>query len=140
MATTTYSVTGLEKTFSKKSKAVEAAEANRGDAPVEVTTGTGTVVHTVPPFKSIKMSPRYTRVAELPEGVEVPDGLRVAYVRARKNVALLHDPNAESDEHYVFFDYVKGEMLEDRFRTTREAGQAFKALPAPPKLLPAPTA
>ncbi len=150
MATTTYTVSTVSTegelvavaTKSKKATAIELARATRDETKlaVVVKTGAGNEVLALAAPKKIKMSPRFTRVVELPEGVVVPDGLRVAYVRARKNVALLHDPSAEDGEQYAFFDYAKGVMRSERFATTRDAGQGFKSIPVPEKVLPAPVA
>lgn len=126
-------------THAKKAAAVEAATNARDEhkLAVRVETTNGKVVFEQAAPKKIKMSPQFTRTVTLPEGVEVPEGRRVAYVRARKGVALLHNPEAEKTEQYSFFDYIKGVELEDRFETTREAGQAFKLLPALKKAEPA---
>ena len=127
MATTRYAVTGSEKTFSKKAQAVEAATEIRNDEKiaVEVTTvPAGTVVFALAAPRKIKMSKPYTRTVELPEGVEVPEGFRVAYHRPRRKVAVLHDVH----EGYRLLNTATSELSEDVFGTTREAGQAMLSI------------
>jgi hypothetical protein len=134
MATTTYTVfvndVALEGTKSKKATAVDLARAERKaqGADVRVETNAGTVVFEAKAPKKIKMSPRYTRVVELPEDAKLPEGARVAYIRARKNLAILHD--AETGE-YAVHDFVKGETLASELETTREAGAFCKTVPVP---------
>ncbi len=126
MATTTYKVFAGEElvaTKSKKATAVELARAERKsrNAGVRVETGTGTVVFEAAAPKKIKMTPKYQRVVDLPEGVEAPDGMRVAYVRPRRNGAILHDGDT-----YRIMALDSGDLLEDEFETTREAGARLK--------------
>jgi hypothetical protein len=121
---------------SKKATAADVARAHRKDTgeAVEVRTGTGNVVFSQAAKKAIKMSPRYTRVVELPEGVAAPDGLRVAYVRPRRGFAVLHDADAAEGEAYALLVLATGELLDDRFATTRDAGSRMKegvVLPVP---------
>ncbi len=74
----------------------------------------------LPAPKKIKMSKPYTRVVPLPEGFEVPrEGLRVAYRSARKNVATLHDAEAQE---YIVWSFATDEEL-GTFATTRDAGR-----------------
>jgi len=107
---------------SKKATAMDLARAERkstGEA-VQVVTDAGTVVFEQAAKKTVKMSPRYTRVVELPEDVIVPEGKRVAYFRPRVNLAVLHD--AESGD-YTLLDTAEGMELEETFETTRDAGR-----------------
>lgn len=127
MATTTYKIFANDElvgTKSKKQTATELAKAERKarNAGVRVETGTGTVVFEMAAPKKIKMTPKYQRVQDLPEGVTVPDGFRVAYVRPRRNGAILHNP----EEGYRIMALDSGELLEDEFETTREAGARLK--------------
>lgn len=133
MATTTYHVFAINAegtetelaTKSKKATAVEVAREHRkatGEG-VRVRTSTGTVVHEQFAKKSIKMSPKYTRTVELPEGFQVPEGMRPAYVRPRRNGVILHD--AESGE-YRIQKLDTGELLDETFEVTREAGARLK--------------
>lgn len=123
----------LEGTKSKKATAVDLARAERKaqNAAVKVETNTGTVVFEMPAPKKIKMSPQYTRTVDLPEGAKIPKGKRVAYTRARKNLALLHD---EKSGEYSVFDFVKSQTLVDGLETTRAAGAFCKTVPVPPKV------
>lgn len=120
---TTYTVSNIEGTFYKKSKAIEAAEANKGSEPIEVITNKGTIVHVVAPVKKIKMSAPYTRVVPVPaEVAETINGKRVAYKRTRVGFALLDASKGD----YTIFDLVRGvEVGEVEVSTTREAGRWF---------------
>lgn len=115
----------LEGTKSKRQTAVDLARAERKaqNAAVRVETDKGTVVFEMPAPKKIKMSPQYTRVVDLPEGVKVPEGKRVAYFRPRRNGAILHD--AETGE-YSILNVTTGEELDEVFETTRDAGARLK--------------
>lgn len=132
MATTTYTVftvdaEGVETAFghkAKKAAALELAQATRNEQnlAVKVVTQAGTVVAEIAAPKKIKMSPRYSRVVELPEGVVVPEGMRVAYFRPRVGLALLHNAEAPKDEAYAVLDVKIGALAPERFATTRQGG------------------
>ena len=126
MATTTYTVLtteGVLFTASKKAKAVAFADENRGDLEIIVATGTGTIVHTVPPIKRIKMSKPYTRVVAVPEGVEVPSDLRVCYRKSRKGLTVLHDMSKlGEDDAYTVRDDKTGKTLAT-FPSPRDCGR-----------------
>lgn len=127
MATTKYNVLAGGETLvtkTKKSDAVEFAQAHRNEhrVSVEVVTTAGKSVFHLEAPKKIKMSPRYSRVVELPKGVSTPKGKRVAYFRPRVGLAVLHDPKAET-EPYSILDTKIGAELPERFATTRAAGQ-----------------
>lgn len=133
MATTTYHVISGDTviaTASKKSKALDAAHAHRDAerAAVSVVTGAGNVVLDLAAPKRIKMSKPYTRVVALPEGVEVPDGARVCYVKARKGFAVLHFAEEGS---YAVLSTTSGELLAEGLPTTRAAGRFTTDTPAP---------
>jgi hypothetical protein len=137
--TTAYTVfvndEALEGTFSKKAKAVEAAEsAAKSDkrANVQVRTGAGNVVHDIKGAKKIRMSAPYTRVVNLPEGAKIPEGVRVAYTRNRKGLAIVHDFGME-DGPYQVVNFVTGEVLASELETTRDAGQFCKTVKVPAK-------
>lgn len=126
MANTTYTIIagGESKgTKSKKTQAVALATELRNElkVDVQVQTGAGTVVFELKAPKKIKMSKPYTRVVSLPEGVEVPDGFRVAYFRPRRKVAVLHDIH----EGYRLLSTATGELSEDVYETTRDCGKAM---------------
>lgn len=140
MATTTYNIFKLDAdgnkgdslgTKSKKANAVDFARDHRkatGEG-VLVETSAGNEVHKQLAKKAIKMSPRYTRVVALPEGIDAPEGMRVAYVRPRRNGAVLHDAEAGA---YRLLNLATGEISEDEFETTRDAGAALRVgLPVP---------
>jgi hypothetical protein len=128
MATTTYRIfkattegETLVATKSKKSVAVELATQIRRDEKVgtRVETSAGTVVFEAKARKPQKKTKPYTRVVALPEGVEVPEGKRVAYTRTRKNAAILHDAE---EQLYTVIRYSTGEQL-GTFDTTRQCGR-----------------
>ena|ERR1044072_4768780 len=127
MSTTTYTVfAGTDEVTkaSKKSKAVEAAQAYRDEhkVAVEVRTGAGTAVFSLDAPKKIKMSAPYTRVVQVPEEVvELIDGARVAYKRPRVGFALLDDGKGD----YRIWDLKRGETVEVEVETTRDAGRWF---------------
>lgn len=134
MASTKYTVfvndVELEGSFSKKDKGIAAAEAAaKADkrAHVELRTASGTTVHEIKGVKTIKMSPPYTRVVNLPEGVVIPEGVRVAYTRNRKNLAIVHDFGME-DGPYQVVRYTDGEVLASELETTRDAGAFCKTV------------
>lgn len=114
----------LAEGVTKRAKAVEVADANRGASAVEVVTAAGKVVHTVPAVRKINMSKPYTRVVTLPEGVEIPEGFRVCYSRPRRKVAVLHS----FEEGYRILNLKTGKLLKPVFETTRDAGKAMLAL------------
>lgn len=134
MATTVYHIIALDAegnettpldTKSKKATAVEVARAFRKESGegVVVKTDAGTEVFKQLAKKHIKMSPKYTRVVDLPEGFEIPEGMRPCYVRPRRNGVILHDP--ESGEYHIQ-KLDTGELLDETFPVTREAGARLK--------------
>lgn len=141
MASTRYVLTigteVQEQTFSKKTDAVAAAEAARSETrqSVSVATEAGTEVFSLKGVRPMKRTPQYTRLEDLPEGFEIPEGLRPAYTRRRKNLVIMHDPNAEEGAYSVH-NFVTGEVLTDGLDTTRDAGQFVKGVPAPAKAEP----
>lgn len=125
----------LEGTFSKKAKAVESAEsAAKADkrANVQVRTGAGNVVHDIKGAKRIRMSAPYTRVVDLPEGAKIPEGMRVAYTRNRKKLAIVHDFN-EPEGPYMVVNFETGAVLASELPTTRDSGAFCKTVKAPAK-------
>lgn len=130
MATTTYTVLDSEGVvvksgIAKKANAVALADETR-DATRKtstVATSAGTQVYVAKGVRPMKIVPAYSRVVALPEGVEVPEGMRVAYKKARHGVAILHDANAEKDEQYRIMNLASNDLLDDAFRTTRDAGR-----------------
>jgi hypothetical protein len=142
MASTTYTVfagdVAQEKTFSKKDKAIEAAETLRKElkVSVRVETGAGTEVFASKARKAQVKTVPYTRTVELPEGFIVPEGLRPAYTRARKNLVILHDPNGgeEGEGAYSVHNGATGETLISGLATTRDSGAFCKTVPLPEKV------
>lgn len=105
----------------KKQAAIDLALAIRAEqkTSVLVVTGAGTVVTHVKARKpQIKTKP-YTRVVSLPEGFVAPEGQRVAYLRGRKNAAIMHDAE---DMTYTVRRFTTGEVL-GVFETTRQCGR-----------------
>ena len=118
------------KPATKKAKAVEAAEAAaKADkrAHVEVRTAAGNVVHEIKGVKTIKMSPPYTRVVELPEGAKIPSEMRVAYTRNRKKLAITHHFTAPEGP-YAVVNFETGKVLAENLETTRDAGAFCKTV------------
>ena len=142
-STTKYSVlvngVASEATFTKKAKAVEAAEAARKAekrATVQVVTGAGSVVFELKGPKKIRMSKPYTREVELPEGFVIPEGLRPAYTRMRKGLVILHDPTGGEDGEgaYSVHDAKTNKTLASGLATTRDSGAFCKTVKAPAKV------
>lgn len=138
MASTKYTIKlageAQEKTFSKKAQAVEAADKLRASTRqgVTVETESGTVVHDLPGVRPMKRTPQYSRTVDLPEDAVVPEGLRVAYTRGRKNLAITHNPEASEDEGaYGVINFVTGEVLASGLPTTRDAGAFCKTVETP---------
>jgi hypothetical protein len=125
----------LVTTKSKKATAVDAARELRKEQSVAVAVRTeaGNEVFAMPAPKKIKMSPRYTRVVDLPENAIIPEGSRVAYIRARKNLAITHNPEAEAP--YSVVNFVTGEVLATDLETTRDSGAFCKTVPVPAREL-----
>jgi hypothetical protein len=123
------------KPVAKKAKAVELAEAAaKSDkrANVQVRTAAGNVVHDIKGRKTIKMSRPYTRVVNLPDDAVIPDGVRVAYTRNRKGLAIVHDFGME-DGPYQVVNFVTGAVLASELETTRDAGAFCKTVKVPAK-------
>lgn len=110
---------------SRKSKAVLTASKLRlkERADVEVVTNHGTVVWERLAPKHINQSPKYSRTVRLPAGVTPPRGLRVAYVRPRRNGAIVHDAVSGI---YRIMRLDTGEFLTEEFPTTTQAGERLK--------------
>jgi hypothetical protein len=129
MATTTYTVRANGEdiaTRSNKAKAVELATAHRNDnaVDVQVVTGAGKEVFSMKAPKRIRMSKPYTRVVDVPEGVTIPEGLRPAYHRPRRNALVLHD----FEEGYRILNTKTGKLVKGNFPTSRAVGQAMLSL------------
>lgn len=125
--------------ISKKAKAVELAQEQR-DATRQthtVETSAGNVVEEIKGVRPMKRTPQYSRTVELPEGFSMPEGLRAAYTRGRKNLVIAHDPNAGEDEGaYSVINYQTGVVLADGLLTTRESGAFCKTVELPEKVEP----
>lgn len=86
---------------------------------VRVETSKGTEVLVLKARKPQKKTPAYTRVVALPDGFEAPEGQRVAYLRGRKNAAIMHDAEEMT---YTVRRFTTGEVL-GVFSTTRQCGR-----------------
>lgn len=125
-------------TKAKKSDAIAIADKERADSrrTVRVHTDKGTLVHEVKGVRPMKSTKRYSRVVELPEGFEVPEGARPAYLRKRHDALILaFDPAEGSDEkvEYAVQRLSTGKVYKQRFAKTRDAGQFVLGInpPAP---------
>lgn len=138
MATTQYTIAPesgdafAPVTKGKKAAAIELASslAKEHKGVVLVTTGTGTLVFTAKARKAQKKTPRYTRIdsheLDLAEGVKLPKGFDLAYVRPRVGLALLRKVTKGADGFtvdYAVFNQANGAKIV--VNTTREAGQVF---------------
>lgn len=124
-------------TKSVKAKAIELATAHRDEnkVGVRVVTQSGTVVHEAAAPKKIKMSPRFTRVVELPENVEIPEGFVARYVRPRAagGLVVLHEQGEGIEKPYALLSLKTGKVRGSRFATTRQAGAEMSRLAADAK-------
>lgn len=128
MATTQYTVLKgatldtLEPVETKSSRpsAIKLAEAIRSSEKlsVRVVTGAGTVVLELKARKPQRKTKPYTRVVALPEGFEVPENERVAYLRTRKACAITHT----FEDSYRVRNLATGDVLAT-FDTTRACGR-----------------
>lgn len=135
MATTTYIVTtnGVadSKPFSRKDKAISAAEGAfaAGAKSVSVATAAGTVVFSA--AKSKRYAKPFTRVVNLsPEHAElVPAGYVAAYERVRNGAVVLRreTDEPEDDSRYAVLDTTNG-VLAGFGATTRHVGAIMKSL------------
>lgn len=137
MATTKYHVHKGENdelvvVKSKRATAVEVARQVRKDegVGVRVVTGAGNEVFALAAPRKINMSPKYTRVVGLPEGVEAPEGARVAYVRPKRGLALLDliDSEAGDDDEnrYGVLVLATSTLEDERYATTRDGGARLR--------------
>lgn len=122
-------------TKSKKSDAIALANADRDKnrRTVTVRTDKGTEVHVVKGVRPMKSTPRYSRTVELPEGFELPEGARPAYLRKKHDSLIVAFDNDEKDARYGIVRLSSGELLEQRFAKTREAGAHVLTIEAPAK-------
>lgn len=135
MATTKYLVKNGDEvvaTKSKKAQAVELAQATAKELKTTITvvTSNGTEVGVFKARKEQVKTTPYTRVQALPDDFRVPEGFRVAYNRARKNIAIVH--NGETGEYRVI--NARGKALAKGLTTTRDAGAFCKTVPLPEKV------
>lgn len=120
----------LVDTKTKKGNAVEVArEVRKAEkVGVRVVTEAGTEVFALAAPKKINMTPKYMRIAALPEDVQaqLPEGKRPVFYRKRRHAVILHDGSAME---YTILDTVKGVELEDEvFSTTRATDERLKEL------------
>lgn len=127
--TTSYTIfaadVALEGTKAKKATAVDLARKTRDEqgVAVRVETQTGNVVFELAAPKKIKMSKPHTRLVEVPEGVEIPEGFVVRYSRPRVGLALVEEvaKRGESDQ-YAVLNLKTSKLSKVRFATTRAVG------------------
>ena len=120
-------------TRSEKPKAIELADKLRAEhkTTVTVTTDKGREVYVTKQRKAQKRTAPFTRVDErdyaklLGEGVRIPRGFDVAYLRPRSTVATLRKVTEDSVD-YLVFDLASGGRA--AAETTREAGAIMKAV------------
>jgi hypothetical protein len=126
---TTYTVLDANDTvvktgIAKKANAVTAANEGRSATRKthRVVTNNGTEVYVVKGVRGMKIVPAYSRTVDLPEGFEIPEGTRPAYLRKRHDALIL----AEGEGRETTYSVIRlstGEVADEAFDTTREAGK-----------------
>lgn len=131
MSVYTIAGAGFSATRSARPAAIALADATAKELKVEltVTTAKGAVVHTAKVRKTQVRTPRNTRIdphtIELGEGVKLPKGWDVAYVRARTGLALLRKL-VEGEPTYLVFDIASGKQA--TAESTRDASNIMKGV------------
>ena len=117
----------------KKDKALELAQATRDETrrTVQVHTDKGTLVEEIKGVRPMKSTPRFSKVVDMPEGVEVPEGARPAYLRLKHDAVIVAFDDAEKDDRYGVVRVSTGKLLKQRFGKTRDAGQFVLTLESP---------
>lgn len=118
----------------KKADAIALAESDRASSRRTniVRTHTGTEVHRVEGVRPMKSTPRFSKVVEMPEGVEVPEGARAAYLRLRHDAVIVAFDNEEDkSKRYGVVRVSTGKLQKQRFAKTREAGAFVLTLESP---------
>ena len=117
----------------KKGDAIALADADRASSRRTniVRTHTGTVVHEVKGVRPMRITPRFSKLVEMPEGVEVPEGARPAYLRLKHDAVIVAFDDAEKDDRYGVVRVSTGKLLKQRFGKTRDAGQFVLTLESP---------
>ena len=117
----------------KKDKALELAQATRDETrrTVQVHTDKGTLVEEIKGVRPMKSTPRFSKVVDMPEGVEVPEGARPAYLRLKHDGVIVHFADAEKDKQYGIVRVSTGKLIKQRFARTRDAGAFVKTLETP---------
>lgn len=137
MASSTYTVSGegVESvTRSSKASAIKLADELRAEhkVTVSVSTGAGTEVYVAKARKAGAQTERFTRVdsrevaKHLGEGVKLPKGFEVAYLRPRAGLALLRKRTADGTTSYLVFNLANGES--EGVESTREGGAKMTSL------------
>ncbi len=119
---------------SNKAKAIEIAEAERAESrrTVQVHTDKGTLVHEVKGVRPMASTPRYSKIVEMPEGVEVPEGARPAYLRLKHDAVIVaFDGEEDKTKRYGVVRVSTGKLQKARFAKTRDAGQFVLTLETP---------
>lgn len=118
----------------KKADAITLAETDRAETrrTTIVRTHTGTEVHRVAGVRPMKSTPRFSKVVEMPEGVEVPEGARPAYLRLKHDAVIVaFDDEEDKDKRYGVVRVSTGKLQARRFARTRDAGQFVLTLESP---------
>lgn len=117
----------------KKSDAIALAESDRAAnrRTVTVRTHTGTEVHVVKGVRPMAITPRFSKVVTMPEGVETPEGATPAYLRLKHDAVIVRFAEAEKDARYGVVRVSTGKLLKNRFAKTREAGQFVLGIESP---------
>lgn len=92
---------------------------NRDHTDVAVIDAEMRVVYYKPAPRAITQIPKYTRVVELPDGLEAPEGTRVAYLHRRNNGAILFN---NETRRYQVMDLSTGKVLRTTYPTAAAAG------------------
>lgn len=121
-------------TKAKKSDAIAIADQERADSrrTVRVHTDKGTLVHEVKGVRPMKSTPRFSRTVELPEGFEIPEGARPAYLRLKHDAVIVaFDGEEDKTKRYGVVRVSTGKLQKQRFAKTRDAGKFVLTLESP---------
>lgn len=123
------------KTLSSKPKALELAQATRDETrrTTQVHTDKGTLVEEIKGVRPMKSTPRFSKVVEMPEGVEVPEGARPAYLRLRHDAVIVafDGEDVDPEQRYGVVRVSTGKLQKQRFAKTREAGAFVLTIESP---------
>lgn len=125
--------TGINESRSAKPAAITLADslAKEHKTPVTVTTESGTEVYVAKVRKTQTRTAANSRVDArefahlLGDGVKIPRGFEVAYLRPRSVIATLRKTTVANGTELLVFNLASGKSTP--VATTREAGQVMKA-------------